>query len=48
VSVDRGTAIAFLSVSGPAARVPESRLPELAPRLLEAALRAARALGAEA
>jgi IclR family acetate operon transcriptional repressor len=43
--VDRGVPIAFLSVSGPAARVPPARLDRLGPVLLEAAERAARALG---
>ena len=43
--VDRGTPIAFLSVSGPASRLPDSRLPELTPILLEAAARAGRQLG---
>ena len=45
--VDRGTPVAFLSVSGPAARLPPSRLRELGPQLLQAARRAQRALGLE-
>lgn len=44
--VDAGVAVAFISVSGPASRVPAARLPELAPLLLEAAARAGRLLGA--
>jgi IclR family acetate operon transcriptional repressor len=45
--VSRDTPVAFLSVSGPAARVPPARLRELAPLLLQAAGRAQRALGLE-
>jgi DNA-binding IclR family transcriptional regulator len=46
--VDRGVPIAFLSVSGPAARIPPARLDLLGPALLEAAERAGRALGVAA